>query len=160
MGIWNPDFRRPDFKRSGFSYGYSPNHLKTGPFKIRKFLSRFQMVFWKNGSHLSGFQKVGLPDFRSHIQTICNPTSCWQFKIQISNPHYLTYLVNFNLCIYQRQRCLIDKTSKVSSTFVKTLQFVLFQTTNLNFKMLTRSQSKFKVSTRCLFEIKFWSTIN
>ena len=37
----------PFFKWLGFSYGYSysPNHLKTGPFQIRTFLSGFQMVF-------------------------------------------------------------------------------------------------------------------
>ena len=33
------------FKWCGFRYGYrySPNHLKTGPLKIRMILSRFQM---------------------------------------------------------------------------------------------------------------------
>ena len=34
-------------KWSGFSYGDSPNHLKTGPFKIWTFLSEFQMDFDK-----------------------------------------------------------------------------------------------------------------
>ena len=55
LSIWNPEtfeiptFWRLDFKWSGFSYVqiYSPNHLKTGPFKIGTFLSRFQMVFDK-----------------------------------------------------------------------------------------------------------------
>ena len=35
----------PVLKWSGFSYGYSPNHLKTRPFEVQTFLSRFQMVF-------------------------------------------------------------------------------------------------------------------
>ena len=37
----------PVFKWLGLSYGYSfsPNHLKTGPFEIRTFMSEFQMVF-------------------------------------------------------------------------------------------------------------------
>ena len=43
------------FNWSSFIYSYSPNHLKTGLFKIRTFLSRFQMV--------------GLPDFRSHSKS-------------------------------------------------------------------------------------------
>ena len=50
VGIWNPTiqnctFWRSDFKWLGFSYGYSysPNHLKTRPFQIRTFLSKFQM---------------------------------------------------------------------------------------------------------------------
>ena len=34
----------PVFKWSGFSYGYGPNHLKTGPFEIQTFLFGFQMV--------------------------------------------------------------------------------------------------------------------
>ena len=37
----------PVFKWSGFcnGYSYSPNYSKTGPFKIRPFLSGLQMVF-------------------------------------------------------------------------------------------------------------------
>ena len=39
----------PVFKWLGFSYGYiySPNYLKTRPFKIRMFLAGFQMTFDK-----------------------------------------------------------------------------------------------------------------
>ena len=46
VGIWS---KSPDFKWLGFSdsYSYSPDHLKTGPFKIRTLLSWFQMVFDK-----------------------------------------------------------------------------------------------------------------
>ena len=58
----------PVFKWFGLSYGYSPNYLKTRPFKIQKFLSGFHKVF-KNGSHLSRFQMVGLQNFRSHSKS-------------------------------------------------------------------------------------------
>ena len=46
VGIWSIS---PEFKWLGFSdsYSYSPDHLKTGPFKIRTLLSWFQMVFDK-----------------------------------------------------------------------------------------------------------------
>ena len=43
-----------------------------GPFEIQKhsktelFEGQISNGFWQNGSHLSGFQKVELPDFRSH----------------------------------------------------------------------------------------------
>ena len=46
------------FKWSGFccnGYSYSPIHLNTGPFKIRNILS--------------GFQMIGLSDFRSHSKS-------------------------------------------------------------------------------------------
>ena len=65
-------FWRSVFKWSGFSYGYSPNHLKTGPFKIQIFLSVFQMVFDK-------------------MATIC-PDLKWlgfQFSDPIPNPDHL-----------------------------------------------------------------------
>ena len=77
----------PVFKWSGFSSGYShrPNHLKTGPFKIRTFLSGFQIVFdkmapfvWISNGWASRFQIL----FK--IWTICNPTSFWPFEDQIS----------------------------------------------------------------------------
>ena len=55
----------PVFKWSSFSYGYSTNHSKTGPFKIQMFLSGFQMYFDK-------------------IATIC-PDFKW-FGFQISDP--------------------------------------------------------------------------
>ena len=64
----------PVFKWSGFSYR---------PFKIRTFLSGFQMVFDKMAAFVrisngwaSGFQ---IP---FEIQTICNPTSFGPFEIQ------------------------------------------------------------------------------
>ena len=73
MGIWNPtiwnlDFWRSDFKWSGYGYCHSPNHLKTGPFKLQTFSSGFQF-FWQNRTDMSGFQMVGLPDFRSHLKS-------------------------------------------------------------------------------------------
>ena len=51
----------PVFKWSGLSwwplsYGYSPNHLKTRPFKIRPFLSGFQMVFDKMAAICQDFK--------------------------------------------------------------------------------------------------------
>ena len=94
LTIWNPEifeiwaFWRSVFEWSGFSYGYSysRNHLKTGPFDIRTFLSRFQMGFLQNGGHFSGFQMVGLPDIRSHLKSgsFATPTSLGPFKIQTS----------------------------------------------------------------------------
>ena len=48
---------------------YSPNHLKTGPFKIRMYLS--------------GLQMVGLPDFRSHLNS--RPFATQPF-LTIQNP--------------------------------------------------------------------------
>ena len=39
------------------------NHSKTNVF------DRFSNGFWQNGGHLSGFQIVGLPDFRSHLKS-------------------------------------------------------------------------------------------
>ena len=101
MGIWNPTIWNPDFltvgfqmvrfTKSGFSYGYGPNHLKTGLFKIWTFF-QISNDFWPNGSHLSGFQMVGLRGFRS-------PSKSRPFATQpllehsksrlvlISNPH-------------------------------------------------------------------------
>ena len=66
----------PVFKGSGYScsYSYSPNHLKTGPFKNQTtwkhdILVRISNGFWQNGSQLSRFQIVELPDFRSHSKS-------------------------------------------------------------------------------------------
>ena len=39
-----PVFKWSDFRNG---YSYSPNHSKTGPFKIRTFMSKFQMVLEK-----------------------------------------------------------------------------------------------------------------
>ena len=58
--VWNPDFLKVVFQMVPFSNGWALamaaitilNYLKTGPFKIRTFLSRFQMF--------------GLPNFKSH----------------------------------------------------------------------------------------------
>ena len=84
----------PVFKWMGFSYGYSPNHSKTGPFKIRTILSGFKMFLrkwhlfvWISNGWVSGFQ---IP-FK--IWTICNPTSFWPFKIQTS-PDFRSPLYN------------------------------------------------------------------
>ena len=81
------------FKWSSFSY--SPNHSKTGLFKIQPFLSGFQMV-WQNGGHLSRFQLVGLPDYRSNskfrpLET--NPLfDHSKFRlVRISDPHCLSW---------------------------------------------------------------------
>ena len=51
----------PVFKWLGFSYGYiySPNHLKTRPFKMRMFLSWFQMTFDKMAAICSDFKWLG-----------------------------------------------------------------------------------------------------
>ena len=47
------------FKSSGFSFCYSPNHLKTGQFKIRTILSGFQMVLVKMAPISSDFKWEG-----------------------------------------------------------------------------------------------------
>ena len=63
-------------------------------------------VFWQKGGHLSGFQMVGLLDFRYHsksgpsVWTICNPTSFGRSKsklVQISGPHCISqdYFLTF-----------------------------------------------------------------
>ena len=51
----------PVFKWSGFTYdyNYSPNHLKTGPFKIQTVLSGFQIVFDKRASINPDFKWLG-----------------------------------------------------------------------------------------------------
>ena len=94
MGIWNLSIQNPetfeirtfwrsDFKWSGFSYGYiySPNHWKTGPFKIWTFMTRFQWFltkWWPYVRNSNGFP------ITFEIQTICNPTSFQPFEIQTS----------------------------------------------------------------------------
>ena len=65
------------FEWSGFCYSYSPNHSKSGRFcpDFKWFLTKWQPFvqilngFWQNGSYLSGFQIVGLLDFRSHSKS-------------------------------------------------------------------------------------------
>ena len=50
------------------------------------FKIRISNGFWQNGSHLSGFQMVGLPDFRSNSKSrpITKLTSFWLFKLWTS----------------------------------------------------------------------------
>ena len=80
-------FRRLVFKWSCLSYdhSYSPAHSQTGTFKIQTFLSRFQWLLTK----WRPFIRI-LNDWASgcqipfEIQTICNSTSFWPFKIQNS----------------------------------------------------------------------------
>ena len=52
-------FWRLDFKWLGFRYGYSPSHLKAGPFEIRTFSSWFQMVFDKMADICPDFKWLG-----------------------------------------------------------------------------------------------------
>ena len=68
----------PVFKWSGFSDCFSSYHLKTGPFKIWPFLS--------------GFQMVGLQDFRFHSKSgPFSPQPLFDHSkyrlVQISDPH-------------------------------------------------------------------------
>ena len=87
-------FWRSDFKCSGFQMvGLQLILLlQSWPFKIRTFLSGFQMLFdkWQpfvqiSNGWASGFQ---IP---SKIRTICNPTSFWPFDIQTS-PNFIFLL--------------------------------------------------------------------
>ena len=73
----------PVFKWSGFSYGYSPNHSKTGPFKIRTFCLDFKQFLtkWSPFVRISNSRDSGL-QIPFKIQTICNTTSFGPFKIQ------------------------------------------------------------------------------
>ena len=84
------------FNALGYNYfnSYGTNHLKTGPYKIQTFLSRFQMCFFflQNSSHLSGFQMVGLLYFRSHLksrpyanQTLFNHLKSRLFRISCTH---------------------------------------------------------------------------
>ena len=54
-------------------------------FKIRMFLSGFQMVFDKMVPTCMDFKRLGIRfQIPFEIQTICSPTSFWTFKIQTS----------------------------------------------------------------------------
>ena len=53
----------------------SPDHLKTGLFKILMFLSWFLNVFWQKWKPIVRFQ---IP---FEIWSICKPTSFWPFKV-------------------------------------------------------------------------------
>ena len=77
------------FKGSGFSYGYcfSPNHLKTRPFKIRRFCTDFKWFLtkwlpyvWISNHWASGFQILWNPDHLqlNHVSTIQNLDSGFQ----------------------------------------------------------------------------------
>ena len=75
----------------------SPNHSKTGPFKIQMCLFGFQIV-WQNGDHLSGFQMVGLLYFRSHSKS-------GLFATQPLFGHQKSRLVQITvLCLSQNKR--------------------------------------------------------
>ena len=113
----------------------SPNHSKTGPFKIQTFLSGFQMVLTKrqpfvliSNEWASGFQ---IP---LEIWTICNPTSVQPFKI-------LTWLV-FRWLLYLKR----VKIRTVPTTFI----FVQFL-----FNNNTRQQTEAREDLRCP-----WCTLN
>ena len=82
-GIWNPTIQNPEtfeiryfegrryfegcisngpvFKCWGFNFGYScsPNHSKTGPFKIQTFLFGLQMFFDKMEAICKDFKWLG-----------------------------------------------------------------------------------------------------
>ena len=85
--FWSSDFKWSGFQMLGFNYGYSfsSNHSKTGPFKIRTFLSGFKMFFDKMAAICPNFKWLGLwISGPIEIQTICNSTSVWPFEIQTS----------------------------------------------------------------------------
>ena len=90
----------------------SPKYLKTGIFEICTFLSRFQKVFF---TKWSGFQKTGLPDFRSHLKFrpfATQPPFLNHSKsrlVQISDP-YCTIRVGIQIPDY-----LVFKWLKVSN---------------------------------------------
>ena len=78
---------------SSFSYGYSPNHSKTGPFKIFVQISN---GLWQNGGHVSGFQIMGLLDFRSLLKSRPLSTQLLLDHLksrlgQISDPHCIWF---------------------------------------------------------------------
>ena len=76
LTIWNPEtfeiqtFWRLGFQMVRFSNGRAVavptiqklDHLKLGHF------SRTSNGFWQNGGYLSGFQMIGLLNFRSHLK--------------------------------------------------------------------------------------------
>ena len=79
------------FKRSSFSngYSYSPNHLKTWPFKIQRFF-RISNGLWQNGGHLSWFQMVRLSDpipNQDHLQPNLFSYHSKSRLVRISDPH-------------------------------------------------------------------------
>ena len=58
-----PVFNWSDFN---YCYSYSPNHSKTRLLKNPEVFIQISNGFWLNGGHLSEFQMIGVPDFRSH----------------------------------------------------------------------------------------------
>ena len=58
---------------------HKPDHSKSG-----RFCLNFKW-FLTNGSHLPGFQMVGLPDFRSHSKS--GPLATQHLFVWISDPH-------------------------------------------------------------------------
>ena len=88
------------FKWSGFSYSYSnsPNHLKTGPFKIWTFF-QISMVFDKMAAISPDFKWLG---FRIS-DPIWNPTSFWPFEIQNCS--------DFRSTLYQLSAAVCDRTN-------------------------------------------------
>ena len=53
-----------------YGYSFSPNHWKTGPFKIWTFLSGFQMVFDKIAAFCPDFNWLGFRlDFRFYFKS-------------------------------------------------------------------------------------------
>ena len=74
-------YNGPVFKKSGFNYGFGPNHSKTGCFcqEFKWFLTKWQPILKISKGRASGFQ---IP---FEICTICNQTSFRPFKIQTSS---------------------------------------------------------------------------
>ena len=71
-------------------------------FEIQTFFPEFQMS-WQNGSHLSGFQMVGVADFRSHLPRPFATQPLFDHLktklVRISDPHCNLILTRFSLCI-------------------------------------------------------------
>ena len=80
--------------QGGDIYGCNTNHLKTGPFKIQTFLSRFQMGLAKYVAICNGIQPSTLTQ---NIGIICKLTSFWPLEIWTSldlrSPLYWSSLV-------------------------------------------------------------------
>ena len=107
--IWNSDFLKVRFQMAQWSNSRAlaldmaivptiqkPDHLKSGGF------CQVSNGFWQNGSHLSEFQIVGLPDFRSHLNPDhLQPNLFWPFKIQTMSdfrfPLYVLKLRSYDL---------------------------------------------------------------
>ena len=72
--IWNRTIQQPEFQMVQFSNGQAlamatiPAIQKPDHSKYRYFCPDFNW-FWQNGGHLSRFQMVGFPDFRSRLKS-------------------------------------------------------------------------------------------